>query len=123
MVLVHGAFADGPSWNKVIPLLQAKGLANVVSVQNPLSSLADDVAATRRALGHADPDRSCWSDIPGSGVVISEIGQHERVKAPRLSLGVRAFEGQSVADLGKDAPKPEGSDFIIADEPGLPDAR
>ena len=36
VVLVHGAFADGSSWNKVIPLLQAKGL-KVFAVQNPLT--------------------------------------------------------------------------------------
>ncbi len=117
VVFVHGAFADGSSWNKVIPLLQAKGL-NVVSVQNPLSSLADDVAATRRALdmqtgpvvlvGHS------WG-----GVVISEIGQHERVKALVYVSAFAPSEGQSVADLGKDYPKPKGSDFIIADEQGF----
>src|SRR6266516_4806864 len=67
VVLVHGAFADGSSWAKVIPLLEAKGL-HVTAVQNPLSSLADDVAATKRAIamqegpvilvGHAWPTRS-----------------------------------------------------------------
>ena len=46
-MLVHGAFADGSNWGKVIPRLEARGL-HVVSVQNPLSSLADDAAATRR---------------------------------------------------------------------------
>ena len=44
VVMVHGAFADGSSWNKVIPLLQAKGF-KAVAVQNPLTSLADSVAA------------------------------------------------------------------------------
>jgi pimeloyl-ACP methyl ester carboxylesterase len=53
IVLVHGAFADGSSWSKVIPLLQAKGY-NVIAVQNLLSSLADDVAATKRALAQTD---------------------------------------------------------------------
>jgi hypothetical protein len=47
IVLVHGAFADGTSWSKIIPLLEAEGY-NVVAVQNPLTSLADDVAATKR---------------------------------------------------------------------------
>src|SRR6266498_2491742 len=51
IVLVHGAFADGSSWAKVIPLLEAKGL-HVTAVQNPLSSLADDVAATKRAIAN-----------------------------------------------------------------------
>src|SRR5258706_14657919 len=49
VVLVHGAFADGSSWEKVIPLLEARGL-HVVAVQNPLSSLADDAAATKRVI-------------------------------------------------------------------------
>jgi pimeloyl-ACP methyl ester carboxylesterase len=49
VLLVHGAFADGSSWAKVIPLLEARGL-HVIAVQNPLSSLADDVAATKRAI-------------------------------------------------------------------------
>ena len=53
IVLVHGAFADGSSYAKVIPLLQAKGF-HVVAVQNPLSSLADDVAATKRAIAQQD---------------------------------------------------------------------
>ena len=53
IVIVHGAWADGSSWSKVIPLLQAKGL-HVVAVQNPLTSLADDVAATKRAIALQD---------------------------------------------------------------------
>ena len=47
IVLVHGAFADGTSWSKVIPILEARGY-HVVAVQNPLTSLGDDVAATKR---------------------------------------------------------------------------
>ena len=49
VVLVHGAWADGSSWSKVIPLLQEKGY-NVTAVQIPLTSLADDVAVTGRVL-------------------------------------------------------------------------
>ena len=58
IVIVHGAWADGSSWSKVIPLLQAKGL-HVVAVQNPLTSLADDVAATKRAIAFwGEPEKS-----------------------------------------------------------------
>src|SRR5256885_2497379 len=46
VILVHGAFADGSSWDKVIPLLEARGL-QVVAVQNPLTSLADDAASVK----------------------------------------------------------------------------
>ena len=49
VILVHGAWADGSSWSKVIRILQAKGL-HVVAVQIPLTSLAEDVATTRRAI-------------------------------------------------------------------------
>src|SRR2546426_12700635 len=47
IVLVHGAFADGSSWQKVIPILQRDGY-NVIAVQNPLTSLAADVETTKR---------------------------------------------------------------------------
>jgi pimeloyl-ACP methyl ester carboxylesterase len=53
VVLVHGAWADGSSWSEVIARLQAAGL-HVTAVQNPLTSLADSIAATRRALALQD---------------------------------------------------------------------
>ncbi len=49
VILVHGAWADGSSWAKVIPLLAAKGLA-VTAVQLPLTSYEADVAAVQRAI-------------------------------------------------------------------------
>ncbi len=49
IVLVHGAWADGSSWSGVIPLLEAEGY-HVIAVQLPLTSLADDDAATQRAI-------------------------------------------------------------------------
>ncbi|CCV15520.1 conserved exported hypothetical protein [Mesorhizobium sp. STM 4661] len=106
VVLVHGAFADGSSWDKVIPLLQAKGL-NVVAVQNPLTSLADDVAATQRAIaqqkgpvvlvGHS------WA-----GTVITQAGNDDRVKALVYVAAFSPGDGQSTSDLNKDYPTPPG---------------
>ncbi len=49
VILVHGTWADGSSWSKIIPLLTAKGL-NVTAVQLPLTSLADDAATVKRAV-------------------------------------------------------------------------
>lgn len=49
VILVHGAFADGSSWGNVIPQLEKSGY-NVIAVQNPLTSYADDVATTRRVI-------------------------------------------------------------------------
>src|SRR5256885_4740304 len=76
VVIVHGAWADGSSWSKVIPLLQAKGL-HVVAVQNPLTSLADDVAATKRAIALQDGPVLLVGHSYG-GVVITEAGNDQR---------------------------------------------
>src|SRR5213593_75246 len=72
VVLVHGAWADGSSWAQVIPRLQAAGL-HVTAVQNPLTSLADSVAATRRALALQDGPTVLVAHSWG-GTVISETG-------------------------------------------------
>ena len=79
VVLVHGAWADGSSWSEVIPLLQAAGL-NVTAVQNPLTSLADSVAATRRALALQDGPTVLVAHS-WAGTVISETGTDPKVTA------------------------------------------
>ena len=53
IVLVHGAFADGSSWSKIIPLLESRGY-HVIAVQNPVTSLTDDVAMTKRVIALQD---------------------------------------------------------------------
>src|SRR5450432_4054137 len=85
VVIVHGAWADGSSWSKVIPLLQAKGL-HVVAVQNPLTSLADDVAATRRAIALQDGPVLLVGHSYG-GVVITEAGNVSAGAARQRSPG------------------------------------
>src|ERR1700716_3780983 len=79
VVLIHGAWADGSSWATVIPLLQAAGL-KVTAVQNPLTSLADSVAATRRALALQDGPTVLVAHSWG-GTVISETGIDPKVTA------------------------------------------
>ena len=79
VVLVHGAWADGSSWAEVIPLLQAAGL-KVTAVQNPLTSLADSVAATRRALALQDGPTVLVAHS-WAGTVISETGIDPKVTA------------------------------------------
>lgn len=104
VVLVHGAWADGSSWSKVVPLLQAKGI-RVLAVQNPLTSLADDVAATQRVL----------ADVAGpvvlvghswAGTVITEAGNDPKVKALVYVAAFANKEGQSGGDLVGAYPKP-----------------
>jgi pimeloyl-ACP methyl ester carboxylesterase len=79
VVLIHGAWADGSSWAEVIPRLQAAGL-NVTAVQNPLTSLADSVAATRRALALQDGPTVLVAHSWG-GTVLSETGIDSKVTA------------------------------------------
>ena len=78
-VLVHGAWADGSCWGPVIGRLQAAGF-NVTAVQNPLTSLADDVAATRRALNLQDGPVVLVGHSWG-GSVITEAGVNPKVAA------------------------------------------
>src|SRR4029077_18646723 len=77
IVLVHGAFVDGSSWSKVIPILQANGY-HVTAVQITLTSRADDVAATKRALDREDGPVILAGHSWG-GVVITDAGQDSKV--------------------------------------------
>jgi pimeloyl-ACP methyl ester carboxylesterase len=79
VVLVHGAWADGSSWAGVIPYLQAAGL-KVTAVQNPLTSLADSAAATRRALALQDGPTVLVGHSWG-GTVVSDVGTDPKVTA------------------------------------------
>ena len=113
VVLVHGAFADGSSWAKVIPLLEAKGL-KVVAIQNPLSSLDDDVAATRRAIEQAQGPvvlvGHSWA-----GMVITQAGDDPKVKSLVYVAAFAPDAGQSLADLLSTAPAPAWASSLIED--------
>jgi pimeloyl-ACP methyl ester carboxylesterase len=117
VVLVHGAFADGSSWEKVIPLLQAKGL-KVVAVQNPLTSLADDVAATKRVVD-AQTGKVVLVGHSWGGTVITEAGTSDKVKALVYVAAFAPSEGQSTAELGKDYAVPPGIATLQADAGGF----
>jgi pimeloyl-ACP methyl ester carboxylesterase len=77
VVLVHGAFADGSGWRGVYQTLTQRGY-RVTVVQNPLTSLADDIAATRRALDRQDGPAILVGHSWG-GTVITEAGVHAKV--------------------------------------------
>jgi pimeloyl-ACP methyl ester carboxylesterase len=77
IILVHGAFADGTSWGKVMPILESRGF-HVVAVQNPLTSLADDANATRRIVALQDGPVILAGHSWG-GAVISEVGDDPKV--------------------------------------------
>jgi pimeloyl-ACP methyl ester carboxylesterase len=116
VVLVHGAFADGSDWAKVIPLLQAKGI-RVTAVQNGLESLAGDVAATRRAIDN-QPGKVVLVGHSWGGTVITEAGQDDKVAALVYVAAFAPDVGQSSNDLGKGYPKTPGALRIVANAQG-----
>jgi pimeloyl-ACP methyl ester carboxylesterase len=117
VVIVHGAFADGSDWAKVIPLLQAKGL-NVVAVQNPLTSLEDDVAAAKRAID-AQPGKVVLVGHSWGGSVITEAGANDKVSSLVYVAAFAPDAGQNSAELGKDYPTAPGFAHIKADASGF----
>jgi pimeloyl-ACP methyl ester carboxylesterase len=125
VVLVHGAFADGSCYAKVIPLLTQRGL-KAIAVQNPLSSLGDDVVAARRVIdvqggpvllaGHS------WG-----GAVITEAGNHPNVKGLVYIAAGAPDSGQSFDEWWKPytpAPgaseiKPYGEGYVALTQNGV----
>ncbi|WP_295994895.1 alpha/beta hydrolase [Rugamonas sp.] len=116
VVLVHGAFDDGSSWDKVIPLLQAKGL-KVVAVQNPLTSLEDDVAATQRVVD-AQTGKVVLVGHSWGGAVITQAGTSDKIKALVYVAAFAPSEGDVIGSIGKDYPTPPGSITLQADAAG-----
>lgn len=117
VVIVHGAFADGSDWNRVIPLLQARGV-QVTAVQNPLSSLEDDVAATRRAIA-LQPGQVVLVGHSWGGTVITEAGQNDQVAALVYVSAFAPDAGQSTGELGKGYPTPPGLAHLVPDASGF----
>ncbi|MGV1834451.1 alpha/beta fold hydrolase [Rhizobium rhizogenes] len=111
VVLVHGAYADGSSWSEVIPILQRAGL-HVTSVQNPLTSFADDVAATNRVLALQDGP-TVLVGHSYAGMVISETGVDPKVSA-LVYVAARAPDaGEDYAALAAKFPAPPASKGLI----------
>ena len=116
VVIVHGAFADGSDWAKVIPLLQAKGVT-VVAVQNPLTSLEDDVAATQRAI-NTQPGKVVLVGHSWGGVVITQVGVDPKVSGLVYVAALAPDVGQAGGELGKAYPAASGFSHISADSAG-----
>jgi pimeloyl-ACP methyl ester carboxylesterase len=99
IVFVHGLWADGSSWSKVINPLVDKGY-KVISVQNPTTSLADDVTATKRAIDRADGDVILVGHSWG-GSVITEAGADPRVKALVYVAAFAPDKGETAGSLAE----------------------
>jgi pimeloyl-ACP methyl ester carboxylesterase len=109
VLLIHGAWADGSSWSKVIPLLEAKGL-HVVAVQIPLTSFSDDIAATQRALALEDGPVLLVGHSYG-GAVITEAGNDPKVAGLVYVSAVAPDKGESAFGLITSVPTPIGSEL------------
>jgi pimeloyl-ACP methyl ester carboxylesterase len=116
VVIVHGAFADGSDWAKVVPLLQAKGIT-VTVVQNPLTSLSDDVAATQRVLNNQD-NGVVLVGHSWAGTVISQVGSDEKVRSLVYVAAFAPSAGQASKELYAGYPEAPGSKQIAADKNG-----
>lgn len=117
IVLIHGAFADGSSWSKVIPILQAKGL-HVVSVQIPLTSFDEDVAATKRVIEAQDGPVLLVGHSYG-GVVISEAGNEPKVAGLVYVAAFAPDSGENIMGISKSFPKPPGMDTLAPQADGF----
>jgi pimeloyl-ACP methyl ester carboxylesterase len=125
ILLVHGAFADGTSWGKVIPILEARGF-HVVAVQNPLTSLSDDVNATRRLIALQDGPLilvgHSWGDA-----VISEVGDDPKVAGlvfvaayvPELGQSANQTSAPFGPTPGQNAIKVDAQHFAWMSEEGI----
>jgi pimeloyl-ACP methyl ester carboxylesterase len=118
IVLVHGAWADGSSWNEVIKPLQADGF-HVTSVQIPLRSLEGDVTALTQVLAVQDGPTVVAGHSYG-GAVVTQLGPDAKNVAGLVFIS--AFvpdEGESMKALVTSGPPPAGSAAIRPDSQGL----
>ena len=102
IVLVHGGFVDGSGWNGVYNTLKGKGY-NVTVVQNPTITLADDVAATKRAIAAQEGPVILVGHSYG-GVVITEAGNNPKVAGLVYITAFAPDSGESVESLIKNPP-------------------
>ena len=122
IVLVHGGFVDGSGWAAVYKILKKDGY-NVVVVQNPTLSLADDVAVTKRAIA-AQPGPVVLVGHSYGGAVITEAGTDPKVAGLVYICGFVPDKGESVSSLIKDPPPgapvppilPPQDGFLVLDQ-------
>lgn len=111
IIFVHGIWADGSCWDPEISALKAKGY-EVISVQNPLSSLADDVAATKRAIDLAKGKVILVGHSWG-GFVITQAGNDPKVSALVYVAAFAPDAGETVPSLSANGPQNELGKYFV----------
>ena len=117
ILLVHGAWADGSCWNKVILLLKSRGYT-VTAAQIPLTSLSDDIAVTRRLLSAQTEPTVLVGHSYGGAVITGAATATPQVKALVYITAFGLDEGESLDSLSKQGPPSAGSTAIEADASG-----
>jgi len=118
VVLVHGAWADGSSWSKVIPALQEKGF-NVSAVQIPLTSLTDDIVVTRNMLALQKGPTVLVGHSYGGAVITGAANNAPNVTALVYIAAFGLDEGESLDGLSKQGPATAGASQIRPDSYGF----
>jgi pimeloyl-ACP methyl ester carboxylesterase len=108
IVLVHGAFADGSAWSKVIPILQRDGY-NVIAVQNPLTSLATDVETTKRVVAAQPGPVVLVGHSYGGAVITGAAAGSPNVKALVFIAAFAPDSGEPIGAFGEKYPAPLGA--------------
>jgi pimeloyl-ACP methyl ester carboxylesterase len=117
VVLVHGAWADGSSWNKVIPFLLAKDLP-VVAVQLPLTSVEDDLAATNHIIADTEGVIVLVGHSWG-GMAITQAGNDPKVVALVYVSAFAPDVGESGSGLISAHPTPPALSTVVTDKLGF----
>jgi pimeloyl-ACP methyl ester carboxylesterase len=117
VVLVHGAWADGSSWGRVIPLLQAKG-HRVIAVQIPLTSVEDDFAATKRIIADTKGPIVLVGHSWG-GMAITQAGNDPKVMALVYVSAFAPDVGESGGSLIGGHPTPPALSTVVTDSSGF----
>ncbi|HTE00414.1 MAG TPA: alpha/beta hydrolase [Mucilaginibacter sp.] len=117
IVLVHGAFADGSGWRALYDVLTKKGY-HVTVVQNPLSSLEDDVAATKVILDNQDGPTILVGHSWG-GAVITEAGNHPKVVGLVYVAAFQPDKGESALQWLQTAPPAPENGVLPPNDKGI----
>lgn len=118
VVLVHAAWADASSWNKVILPLQRMGMS-VVAVQIPLTSLSDDVAAVRRTLKRSSGALILVGHSYAGAVITAAGAQDSNVKGLVYIAAMAPDQGETVGTLFYRASPDPRAPQLSADSDGL----
>ena len=118
VVLVHAAWTDASSWNKVIPPLQHQGM-QVVAVQIALTSLSDDVAALRRSLKRVSGPIVLVGHSYGGAVITAAGSGNPDVKGLVYVAAMAPDEGETVGELLHRAAPHASAPALVPDEDGF----